>query len=359
LAAFVKVPGQEYLVHTHAVTGQGAGQESPATHSGAWTTQTLKTFNQVYSSLSMRRRYEVWFIRLGLADGAGAWWFRYLLMNPGRRGCPADARGMPVQVWATWFPADGKPQSFIQGFSAENLELSSRGQNPFHFRIGNNGIKEGSCRGLLTTDGHAISWDLHYRSLFHFTLSDKRWIGFSRTPHSDAVFSGQIAIDGQRFEGNPLGFGIQGHNCGYRHRTFWTWAHAHFLRPSGPTTTLEALLYDIGFGLVFRKAVLWHDGKVHQSRNLREDKNPADQFAWNFGCSMADGFHWEAAIDGTGCSLHRVPYLKTDCSGSFEVWNNSLARASLRLEQRGAPIETLETNIGAVLEMGGLRHCGE
>src|SRR5438552_1491622 len=48
----------------------------------------VSTLNQVYSSLSTRRRYEVWFIRLGLADCSGAWWFRYLLMNPGREGCP-------------------------------------------------------------------------------------------------------------------------------------------------------------------------------------------------------------------------------------------------------------------------------
>lgn len=34
--------------------------------------------NAVYTRPTMRRRYEVWFIRLHLADGSGAWWFRYL-----------------------------------------------------------------------------------------------------------------------------------------------------------------------------------------------------------------------------------------------------------------------------------------
>jgi hypothetical protein len=50
-----------------------------------------KTLNEVYSSLSMKRRYEVWFLRLGLADGSGAWWFRYLLMNPYRSAGDAGA----------------------------------------------------------------------------------------------------------------------------------------------------------------------------------------------------------------------------------------------------------------------------
>src|SRR5262249_39418870 len=145
----------------------------------------VSTLNEVYSSLSMRRRYEVWFLRLGLADGSGAWWFRYLLMNPGRRGCPA---AQPLQVWATWFPADAPPQTFIQGFPLEQVQISGRGESPFHFAVEGNAISESSCRGNLSVDGHRISWDLQYSSSFRFTMSDKRWVGFSRTPHSDATF---------------------------------------------------------------------------------------------------------------------------------------------------------------------------
>lgn len=318
----------------------------------------MKTFNEVYSSLSVRRRYEVWFVRLGLADGGGAWWFRYLLMNPGRCGCAEGPQGMPVQVWATWFPRDGKPQSFIQGFPLEGLDLSARRQNPFHFQIGKNGIGENSCRGALEVGGHAISWDLHYCSAFRVTLSNKGWIGFSRTPHSDALFSGQITLDGRSFQGDPLGFGVQGHNCGYRHRNFWTWTHAHFPRSDSRSSawkasTFEALVYEMPFGLVFRKAVLWHEGKEHEFRNLQESRRDPDKLGWNFHCSTKDGFRLEAAIDGAGPSIHRLPYVKTDCAGSFEVANNSLARAVLRLERRGKPAESLETNTGAVLEMVG------
>jgi hypothetical protein len=45
----------------------------------------VRTLNEAFSTLSMRRRYEVWFLRVGLANGSGAWWFRYLLTNPGAR----------------------------------------------------------------------------------------------------------------------------------------------------------------------------------------------------------------------------------------------------------------------------------
>jgi hypothetical protein len=313
----------------------------------------VQTLNELYSSLSTRRRYEVWFLRLGLAEGGGAWWFRYLLMNPGRGGCPGNPSGMPVQVWATWFPPTGKPQSFIQGFPLEGLDLSAKKQNPFHFRIGNNEIGENSCRGELQVDGHTIAWELHYRSAFRVTLSSKGWIGFSRTPHSDALFSGRITLDGRSFEGNPLGYGVQGHNCGYRHRNFWTWTHAYFPRPGTHPSTFEALVYEMPFGLVFRKAVLQHEGKVHEVRNLQETRRDPDKLTWNFRGSTKDGCRIEAAIDGPGPSTHRLPYVKTNCSGSFEVANNSLARAVLRLRRPGQPLITLETTTGAVLEMVG------
>jgi hypothetical protein len=304
----------------------------------------------------MRRRYEVWFVRMGLADGSGAWWFRYLLLNPGRGGCPGDSRGMPVQVWAAWFPRDDKPLSFIRGFPLHGLNLSARGRNPFLFCIGDNAIEETSCRGKLALDGHTISWDLRYRSTFRLTLSNKGWIGFSRSPHSDALFSGRVVLDGRSFEGDPLGFGVQGHNCGYKHRSFWIWTHAYFPHSDGrPASTLEALVYDMPLGLVFRKAVLWHDGQQRVLRNLQPTKSDPDEFGWSFRCSAKDDFRLEAAIDGTGSSLHRLLYQNTDCSGSFEVVNNSLARATMRLQSRGRPAEILETANGAVLEMSG-RH---
>jgi hypothetical protein len=48
-----------------------------------------------------------------------------------------------------------------------------------------------------------------------------------------------------------------------------------------------------------------------------------------------------------------LPYLKTDCTGSFEVVNNSMAKAEVFLERPGRPVERLETLTGAVLEMCG------
>ncbi len=313
---------------------------------------SMKTLNTVYSSLSTRRRYEVWFVRMGLADLSGAWWFRYLLMNPGKAGCPGNPRGMPVQLWATWFPKAAKPLTFIQGFPMKDLSLSGR-DDPLRFVIGGSEINEDSCRGSVEGDGHRVSWDLRYTSSFGATLSNKGWIGFSRTPHSDATFSGKITLDGRSFEGDRLGFGVQGHNCGYRHRSFWRWTHAYF-DGAGRPSTFEALVYDMPFGLVFHKAVLWHDGKEHVFKNLRESSDQ-DEFRWSFDCFSREGMRLEVSVDGTGPSIHRLPYLKTDCSGCFEVMNNSLSKAAVRLKWGDGRIEELRTENGAVLEMVGRR----
>jgi len=313
----------------------------------------MKTLNEVFSALSAERRYEVWFVRMGLADGSGAWWFRYLLTNPGRGGCPEESNGMPVQVWATWFPREGKPENFIQGFALDGLRLSVRGRSPFHFATGENAIDEKSCRGELTVGGHTVSWNLRYHSTFHVTLSSMSWIGFSRTPHSDGVFSGQVQLDGRSFAGEPLGFGVQGHNCGYRHRNFWTWAHAYFHEREGASSTLEALTYEMPLGLFFRKAVLWHQGEQRVFRTVREGKRDRGNLQWEFRGVSGDGLELDVAFDGRGPGAHRLPYVKTDCSGSFEVANNSLARAVARLRSRNEAVEKLETYTGAVIEMVG------
>jgi len=107
------------------------------------------------------------------------------------------------------------------------------------------------------------------------------------------------------------------------------------------------------FGLVFRKAVLWHEGKQQVFRSLDEVVSDRENMQWKFRTVARNGVRLDAAIDGSGSSLHRLPYIRTDCSGSFEVRNNSLASASLVLESANGTPERLETTAGAVLEMVG------
>lgn len=318
---------------------------------------TERSLNRIYSSRSMRWRYEVWFLRFQLANGRGAWWFRYLLMNlgrPGGGGCPGHRQGLPVQVWATWFPRQGRPQSYIQGFRQEELSMSDRGTSPFYLKVGENRIDEESCRGRLSVDGHRLTWELHYRSTVHTTMTEVGWIGFSRTPHTDATFSGTVTLDGHTFTGDPLGFGLQGHNCGFRHRHLWNWTHCLFAdEPGGPMSTFEALEYEMPLGLRFRKALLWHRGTLYTFRRLRTIVRDRHHLQWAFTGLHKDGSVLTAVIDGSGPSIHRLPYLKTNCSSTFEVANNSLARATLYFRRPGQPVEQLTTDGGAVLEMAG------
>src|SRR5258707_9317598 len=149
----------------------------------------------------MRRRYEVWFVRCGMADGSGAWWFRYLLVNNIKISPEIPAR-RHFQVWATWFPRGAAPQSFIVEIPIDRLDLSMRGHVPFHYRASESGIEEGRCWGNLRPDGHHISWNLRTPSRFAAKLSDKGWIGFSRSPHSDAALCGEIILTGKNSAAN-------------------------------------------------------------------------------------------------------------------------------------------------------------
>ena len=311
--------------------------------------------NAVYSARGMKRRYEVWFLRCGLADGSGAWWFRYLLMNLGRNGCTRNRRDCRCKCGQRGFLVDGKPQTFIQGYPAEALELSGRGELPFHFRIAENGIEENTCWGDLHVDGHAISWKLRNRSTFGVVLSDKGWIGFSKSPHSNAQFSGEIVFDGKKFSGDPLGFGVQGHNCGYRHRTYWRWMHAYFAGSARQQRARWKRLYMIcrlawsfakrSGGMTARPTVLKRFQEIEVERE-------AARLQWRFAAVDADGSavrshdrscragHSRAAVfeDGLFRHISGVERQFCECHGAF------------RQERQ----QVLETIGGAVLEMGGV-----
>ena len=299
----------------------------------------------------MNRRYEVWFLRLALADGSGAWWFRYLLMNLGRAGCE-QLQIAPVQVWATWFPKDGQPETFIQGFSKNDLTLSGKNAQ-LNFRVAQNFITSDACAGHIRMRELDVSWNLTYRSHFSAVISNKGWIGFSKTPHSDAVFSGLIRFDKKQWEGKAFGTGLQGHNCGFRHRHFWTWSHVYFSSPDGSVSTVEALFYEMPFSLTFRKVVVWYEGRKRIFKKLRQLRRDDQSMVWEVAGSDRGGASLEMLIEGPSSSTHRLPYSKTDCSGSFEVANNSLSRATVRLRIPGREPVELSTDFGAVLEMTG------
>jgi len=103
--------------------------------------------------------------------------------------------------------------------------------------------------------------------------------------------------------------------------------------------------------MVFRNGILWHRGKPMKVRKIKELKiaRTSAHLQWIFSGQLDDGSPLEASIEGVAPGVHELPYTKTDGSGYFPVSNASLAHATIKLGQSG----TLETETGAVLEMGG------
>jgi hypothetical protein len=73
--------------------------------------------------------------------------------------------------------------------------------------------------------------------------------------------------------------------------------------------------------------------------------------SWTLAGAAPDGSRLEAVVEARAPEIHHLPYLKTDCSGTFQVANASLARSKVHFGKKGG--ESLETATGAVLEMGG------
>lgn len=315
-----------------------------------------RSLNAIFSTREMKRRFEVWFLHVALADGSGAWSIRYQILNLGRSyggGCSGQSQGEPVQIWASWFPRGGAPEIYARGFSQDDLETSNRSASPFKLEFSGNGINDNACHAELELSGHRISWDLTYRSTVGYVIGDKGWMGFSRTAHADARFSGRISYDDRTWRGEMLGYGMQGHDCGYRHQRFWSRAYVAVVSAKGENiSTFEALENEFPFRRRLQHALLWHEGKLYDFEQLKLIERTTDPFRWTFHCSRReDNTTLVAILDGTGTGANRTPYLKTNCTGYFEVLNNSLASAKLYLKRGdNPPIEFLAPG-GAVLEM--------
>ena len=106
------------------------------------------------------------------------------------------------------------------------------------------------------------------------------------------------------------------------------------------------------FGLVFRKAIWWHNGTpigLKRFQEIEVERDPS-RLQWRFTALDAQGLPVEASIEAHVPGIHVLPYLKTDCSGTFPVSNASLANAGVRFGKNKN--EILETIGGAVLELG-------
>ena len=105
--------------------------------------------------------------------------------------------------------------------------------------------------------------------------------------------------------------------------------------------------------MVFRRAVLWHRGQRYILSRLRESNRDAQKLTWKLECIDRSGAQVDAEIAGRPEFVHRLPYVKTDCSGQFAVANDSLAVARLVLRLNGKTTAEMKTDIGAVVEMAG------
>jgi hypothetical protein len=79
----------------------------------------------------------------------------------------------------------------------------------------------------------------------------------------------------------------------------------------------------------------------------REHVHEKNRLKWSFA-GLLDGTPVTVTVEGAAPGIHRLPYMKTDESGTFAVTNASGASAILKVGD-----EREETARGAVVEFGG------
>lgn len=127
--------------------------------------------------------------------------------------------------------------------------------------------------------------------------------------------------------------------------------HIHFPCPGGSSTTVEALVYEMPLGLTFQKAVIWHEGREHVFRHLQNLQQDPNQLAWSFFCLNPKVCAVKVEVQARKGFIHHLPYFNTDCSGEFEVANDSLATARMTWYRPGSAPKELSTDTGAAIEM--------
>ena len=119
------------------------------------------------------------------------------------------------------------------------------------------------------------------------------------------------------------------------------------------SSTLEALVYEMPLGMVFRRVVLWHKGREHAFHQITEFERDPQRLIWSFCCPNPKFMAIQVQVRGRDGFIRRLPYFKTDCSGQLDVANDSLATARMTWYGLGGRTEEMSTDTGAVVEMAG------
>lgn len=166
--------------------------------------------------------YESWFVRATDPTGTRAFWLRYTVFSPRRRG--RDAVG---DLWAVVSDrATGRIVPVKQSFPIANCSFAA---DRLDVQLGQARLTDRAVVGAATEEGHAIRWDLELAAGGPPLLLLPDYLYHAPLPRAKSVvsrplarFSGTIEVDGTPWEIADW-VGSQNHNWGSRHTDRYAW----------------------------------------------------------------------------------------------------------------------------------------
>lgn len=173
---------------------------------------------------------EVWYLKLNDPFSNRALWLRFTLL------ISANGFKKVAETWAIYF--DRKDSREISKVALKQTHDIQKFSNDFagskSIRIGECELSDGHTRGMITSMGKSIRWDLKIvaprSESFDYVPKQLAKSGivknFTRTVYEDARFTGTSEVDGEKqvWTAAP---GMQGHLAGPKNGHSWVWGHCN------------------------------------------------------------------------------------------------------------------------------------
>jgi hypothetical protein len=298
--------------------------------------------------------YESFYLKLTQPGGGRSTWIRHTVhKRPGER--PTCA------LWFVLFDADAAgPRATKRQFGAE--ELSADPEK--YIRVADAALTDGRARGRIQTPALDAGWDLAFSDdhepfhhlprdfLYRAPLPKTKFL----SPYPDAVFNGQIELDGERIEVEGWR-GMMGHNWGAEHAERWVWVQG-----SGFEGRSAEDYFDMAVGRIkvggattpwVGNAMLMLDGVPHRLGGFGHI--PSTQVSEEPTAASFELKGSGVALSGRVSAPAKdfVAWIYADPVGpEHNTLNCSISDLELRVERDGRPAETLTVSRSAAYEFG-------
>ena len=298
--------------------------------------------------------YESFYLKLTQPGGGRGGWIRHTVhKRPGE--APTCA------LWFVLFDSGAPgPRATKRQFGADELSAPPGS----YIRIADATVTDGGATGRVETPALAARWDLTFADqhepfhhlprefLYRAPLPKTKFL----SPYPDAVFNGQLELDGERIEVEGWR-GMIGHNWGVEHAERWVW-----IQGSGFDGRSPEEYFDMAVGRIkvagattpwVGNGMLMLDGRAHRlggfghipSTEVSEEPTGASFELKGKGASVSGSV--------TAPAKDLVAWIYADPVGpEHNTLNCSISDLEVHVELDGRPAETLRVSGAAAYELG-------